>query len=522
MTGMGTRAEASLVPFADRVRYTHMVRAVMATVVALAWFAGAAPGARSGAAVGLLTAAYLLVTSPTLLASRMSRSAGITLFGAALLLDGVYLAGMGYAVGGFAAPLVVLVPVHAVATTLLGSFRTGLKLALWHSLLIGAVLEMQQDGFLSVVPRPDATLAIALVAGVWLVTLVTANSGAANERELRRRNYDLLALARLGLAMEQTTDPDKIAHALVAAVQSEFPVDGVALAAAATGEPELLAALGTSPQTESPRPAGDALVAETMSRGVTARIASPDPRSNPWLMTIMPAARHLVLVPLHAEGRSLGVLVFAYKAGTSSRIERRIVQMVEQFVAHGALELQNAWLLARIGALASTDGLTGIANRRSFDLALKRELERAAAVGGPLSLLLLDIDHFKRHNDVFGHQVGDRTLGAVAQVLAKNARQSDVAARYGGEEFAVILPGAGTDMAVEKAERVRALVAALPDPTVTVSVGVATYPFHGGSAGDLITAADNALYASKRGGRDQVTAAEVTDAANPRLLREVS
>jgi diguanylate cyclase (GGDEF)-like protein len=177
-------------------------------------------------------------------------------------------------------------------------------------------------------------------------------------------------------------------------------------------------------------------------------------------------------------------------------------------------------LLERIRGLASTDGLTGIANRRSFDLTLERELQRSASSGLPMSLLLVDIDHFKRHNDDFGHQVGDHTLRAVAQALASNARQSDLAARYGGEEFAVILPGAGTDMAIEKAERLRQIVAALPEPAVTVSIGVATYPFHGRSADDLIAAADAALYTSKRTGRDQVCAAEVTGTAP--LLREVS
>lgn len=101
--------------------------------------------------------------------------------------------------------------------------------------------------------------------------------------------------------------------------------------------------------------------------------------------------------------------------------------------------------------------------------------------------------------------------GAVAQTLAKNARQTDVAARYGGEEFAVILPGADSAAALENANRLRTLMSTLPHPAVTISVGVATYPFHGTSSAELIKAADNALYESKRHGRDRVSVANLAD-----------
>ena len=519
--GPGAKADANLIPFEDRLRYTHVVRLIIAAVVVVAWFTGAAPSGLSTAMVAALTASYLAATTVTLVGDRLPRSVGITIFGSALLLDGLYLATVTYAVGGFAAPLMVLVLIHVVSTTLLASFRTGLKLALWHSLLVGAVFQVQEGGFLPDAPRPSATLATIVVAGLWLATLITASAGSANERELRRRNYDLRALTRLGVTMEQTTDPDAIANAIVGAVSSDFGIDSVALVAAASGEPVLVAGVGIRQSSQPFRPAVDALVADTLLTGTTRRIASPDVSTNPWLASIMPDARHVVLVPLHAEGRTLGVLVFEYKAGTNSRIERRIVEMVEQFVAHGALALQNAWLLSRIGALAATDGLTGIANRRTFDFVLTREMQRANVSGAPMSLLLVDIDHFKRHNDEHGHQMGDRTLRAVAQTLAKNGRQNDVAARYGGEEFAVILPGADSAAALEKADRLRLLVAALPDPAVTISVGLATYPFHGMSSADLIKAADGALYESKHEGRNRVTVANLYGAIGAHSVEAV-
>ncbi|MCC2974478.1 GGDEF domain-containing protein [Massilia sp. IC2-476] len=162
------------------------------------------------------------------------------------------------------------------------------------------------------------------------------------------------------------------------------------------------------------------------------------------------------------------------------------------------------------------DGLTGIANRRHFDVALDRELRRAQRNGGALSLLLMDIDSFKAYNDHFGHQEGDACLTAVAQALAAMCkRPADVAARYGGEEFAAILPDTTLEQARAHAEAIRAHVAGLnmphaPSavrPWVTLSIGVAACdPERLNTPALLIEAADKALYAAKRGGRDRVVA----------------
>jgi diguanylate cyclase (GGDEF)-like protein/PAS domain S-box-containing protein len=165
-------------------------------------------------------------------------------------------------------------------------------------------------------------------------------------------------------------------------------------------------------------------------------------------------------------------------------------------------------------ARSYVDGLTGIANRRHFDVALDRELRRAQRNGGALALLLVDIDSFKAYNDHFGHQEGDSCLTTVAQALAAMCkRPADVAARYGGEEFAAILPDTTLEQARAHANAIREHVAslALPHapaalrPHVTLSIGVAG--FECGRAiepAQLIEAADKALYAAKRGGRDRV------------------
>ena len=165
-------------------------------------------------------------------------------------------------------------------------------------------------------------------------------------------------------------------------------------------------------------------------------------------------------------------------------------------------------------ARSYVDGLTGIANRRYFDVALERELRRAQRVKGPLALLLVDIDSFKAYNDHFGHQQGDTCLITVAQALAaKLKRPADVAARYGGEEFGAILPDTSLEQATLHADAIRAHVAGLalahaPNahwPMVTLSIGVAAFDATRlNSPAALIEAADKALYAAKHGGRNRV------------------
>jgi diguanylate cyclase (GGDEF)-like protein len=167
-------------------------------------------------------------------------------------------------------------------------------------------------------------------------------------------------------------------------------------------------------------------------------------------------------------------------------------------------------------ARSYVDGLTGIANRRYFDVALERELRRAQRLGGELSLLLMDIDSFKAYNDHFGHQQGDTCLSTVAQALAAMLkRPADVAARYGGEEFAAILPDTSTEQARAHANAIREHLAALAiahapsatRPQVTLSIGVASFDKERlNQASALVEAADKALYAAKRAGRDRVVA----------------
>lgn len=156
--------------------------------------------------------------------------------------------------------------------------------------------------------------------------------------------------------------------------------------------------------------------------------------------------------------------------------------------------------------LSITDQLTGLYNRRHLGQALTTECERARRHGHPVSLLLLDIDHFKAYNDSHGHLAGDEVLRRVGQLLRETVRTGDCAARYGGEEFVVVLPNTGTDGAVDLAERLRQRMReeAFEGGTVTASVGVTQSPTKGFTPESLIAAADEALYRAKREGRDRV------------------
>lgn len=181
-------------------------------------------------------------------------------------------------------------------------------------------------------------------------------------------------------------------------------------------------------------------------------------------------------------------------------------------LASAELRQANADLAAR----ASQDGLTGLANRRCFDETLAHELNRAQRGGHEVSLIMMDVDFFKKFNDQYGHVAGDHCLQAVAGAVAHSVgRAQDLAARYGGEEFAVILPGTGTAGALDVAEAIRAAVAALQIPhaasatgAVTISLGVATLrpgqDQHANSS-ELIRQADALLYQSKNSGRNRVS-----------------
>jgi diguanylate cyclase (GGDEF)-like protein len=180
-------------------------------------------------------------------------------------------------------------------------------------------------------------------------------------------------------------------------------------------------------------------------------------------------------------------------------------------IAAQAIRTQVDGLVRRLEETARTDTLTEMPNRRAFDERLSLEIERSARLGEPLSLLMGDIDHFKALNDRFGHAAGDGALASLGRVLMSECRAIDTPARIGGEEFAVLLPSTDAAAALVTANRLRAAISQITDSDgrpLTISFGVAEHPGDGATAGDLIAAADRALYAAKAAGRDCARRAE--------------
>jgi diguanylate cyclase (GGDEF)-like protein len=241
------------------------------------------------------------------------------------------------------------------------------------------------------------------------------------------------------------------------------------------------------------------------------------------LEAVLPGAGNVVVVPVTADEEPAGVAIGEWGGEPSARIPTLTVHAFAQAAAQAALALHNAALLDEVARLATRDALTGLANRRLFEESLEREVARARRLSTPLSLLLIDVDHFKQINDTYGHPAGDAVLAGVAGAITAGTKAFDVPARYGGDELAVLLPGCGSHDARGVAERVRSQIAEqVHDVPITVSVGVATMPENALDGERLVAAADAALYDAKRAGRDRVhTSARAVDGTTAPLSNGV-
>lgn len=181
-----------------------------------------------------------------------------------------------------------------------------------------------------------------------------------------------------------------------------------------------------------------------------------------------------------------------------------------------SLDISNTQLRETLRYQALKDPMTGLFNRRYLLEVLQREIDRSALSSSPTSIILFDIDHFKKFNDVAGHDAGDAIIVAIGSLMKRWAQPSEILARYGGEEFMIVLPDATLQQAMERAEDIRRAIEALSVihlnqrlGLVTISAGVSTFPNNGGNQADLIKSADEALYQAKRSGRNRVTPASL-------------
>jgi diguanylate cyclase (GGDEF)-like protein/PAS domain S-box-containing protein len=205
--------------------------------------------------------------------------------------------------------------------------------------------------------------------------------------------------------------------------------------------------------------------------------------------------------PVLRNGVAVGVLTVVWEERVEE-LSERLSSLMGLLASEAAVAIERADLLTRLEAVARTDDLTGLANRRAWDEQLPRELARAKRDERPVCVAMVDLDRFKEYNDEHGHQAGDRLLKQIAAIWRDVLRPTDVLARYGGEEFVVLLPNCGVDRAVEVIERLRGVI---PEGE-TCSGGVASWDGREGPE-SLVNRADDALYRAKREGRDRVVSA---------------
>jgi diguanylate cyclase (GGDEF)-like protein len=216
----------------------------------------------------------------------------------------------------------------------------------------------------------------------------------------------------------------------------------------------------------------------------------------------------LLVMPLLSGDEVLGTFLLA--SCEKHRFGKDVREMLSIIANQVAVSLQNAMMYRKMETMATTDGLTGLTNHRSFQERFADLLMRCSRHGNRAAILLCDVDHFKRVNDTYGHPVGDEVLRRVAKVLRGAVRKIDIPARYGGEEFAVVLEATDFEGAVRLAERIRQDVAAQTIDSdkgrfqVTMSIGLAVFPEDGVDRAELIERADLALYHAKATGRDRV------------------
>ncbi len=238
-------------------------------------------------------------------------------------------------------------------------------------------------------------------------------------------------------------------------------------------------------------------------------VSIPDTHVDPeW--TVLPVSAHIrswIGAPIVVNGKVN--LIFSLDSVTPHAYRKSHEFLLSTFASHVSLAVQNALLFERIREMALTDELTGVPNRRQVFVLGEREVRRAQRFSQPFSLIMLDIDYFKRINDTYGHLIGDEVLKAIAVRCQSVIREVDVIGRYGGEEFCVLLPEAGLDDACKVAERLRQTVSGESLPTsagglsLTISLGVATLTPDIETLQDLLDVADQGLYMAKQSGRNR-------------------
>lgn len=379
-----------------------------------------------------------------------------------------------------------------------------------------AVVPILRDGAVTgllvaegVAARPVTPAAFTLLVAFGGQLNIAVRNAAVYE-EQRRAHDELQVLYEAARAVSGTLDLRTVLDSLVTVTCRAFGYDHgtVLMVDTESGDLTVEASYG-----EHAVPVGTRLPAGVGVTGWVARSGTPavvdDVRADPRYHRFDERTQSELAVPLIAEGKVHGV--FNVESARPGAFGARDLRLLTTLASYAVVAIQNARLYEQAQRLAITDGLTELYNHRYLHESLGRVLERARRDAQPVGLIMLEIDHFKRYNDTYGHQSGDEALRTVAALLRRGSRPSDVVARYGGDEFMVVLPGAGKAAAQETAERLRRAVEAYPlvlggeiITTVTLSVGVAAYPQDGTTVDQLVEAVDRAQYNAKRSGGNKV------------------
>jgi diguanylate cyclase (GGDEF)-like protein len=395
----------------------------------------------------------------------------------------------------------------------------GSRSAQIHGLRSIMVAPLMFEGRLRGVVYLDSRIAKGMfdTADVDLLTAITTQvatrletaraAGLALDVQVARRQRDVAQRLHAAMRdMTSTLDPDEVMARLLSALSDTLHGDAAVLISHVDGRLVVTASHGAG------APAGTVVdPVPAVLVGLTGPVvgAAGDGRSTgPCAMLGSP--KGWLALPVAARGDPLGVLLVG--SGRDGVVGGPQVEIAGAMAGQGMTAYENARLFSQVRRMATVDGLTGLYTRSHFFNEASRQCRIAQRYRRPLAAIMVDIDHFKRTNDSYGHPVGDEVIRAVAARLRAAVRDIDVLGRYGGEEFALLTPETGV-AAARLAERLRAVVCAAPVPTaagplpVTISVGLAYLDGDDGDLSNLLARADAALYEAKQGGRNRVATA---------------
>ena len=330
-------------------------------------------------------------------------------------------------------------------------------------------------------------------------------------REVTERSQRATMLARMGELLQSCVSKDEVFAAALGFAPKIFSLGRGAVALLNPAR-DLAEVIGWWSECELPAPVFDPTSCWALRTGHPHLVVAGDTTAP---CSHAAGVRNTYLcVPILAQGEALGIVHFQ-ATDESPTLADSELSFKTTFAGQVGLSIANIRLREALRAQSVKDPLTGLYNRRYLEETLDREIRRAVRAEQSLGILMLDLDHFKKINDTYGHDAGDAVLREAGAFLTRSVRVEDTVCRFGGEEFVIVLPTASAEAARSRAERIRSKLREMPVMhqgqslgRITVSIGVAELPVNGTSPADVLAAADAALYRAKREGRDRVVVSE--------------